>query len=181
MTDALVTWLSEGLLNASGWEMLAYTLLSTHLTIASVTIYLHRNQAHRALDLHPGVAHVFRFWLWLGTGMVTREWVSIHRKHHAKCETADDPHSPQTRGISTVMWAGAELYRREAKNTETVQRYSHGTPNDWVERNIYSRFQWQGVGLLLVVNVLAFGALGATIWAVQMAWIPFFAAGVING
>jgi len=181
MTDALVTWLSEGLLNASGWEMLAYTLLSTHLTIASVTIYLHRNQAHRALDLHPGVAHVFRFWLWLGTGMVTREWVSIHRKHHAKCETADDPHSPQTRGISTVMWAGAELYRQEAKNTETVQRYSHGTPNDWVERNIYSRFQWQGVGLLLVVNVLAFGALGATIWAVQMAWIPFFAAGVING
>ena len=181
MTDALVTWLSEGLLNASGWEMLAYTLLSTHLTIASVTIYLHRNQAHRALDLHPGVAHVFRFWLWLGTGMVTREWVSIHRKHHAKCETADDPHSPQTRGISTVMWAGAELYRQEAKNTETVQRYSHGTPNDWVERNIYSRFQWQGVGLLLVLNVLAFGALGATIWAVQMAWIPFFAAGVING
>ena len=181
MTDALVTWLSEGLLNASGWEMLAYTLLSTHLTIASVTIYLHRNQAHRALDLHPGVAHVFRLWLWLGTGMVTREWVSIHRKHHAKCETADDPHSPQTRGISTVMWAGAELYRQEAKNTETVQRYSHGTPNDWVERNIYSRFQWQGVGLLLVVNVLAFGALGATIWAVQMAWIPFFAAGVING
>ncbi|MGA1058771.1 MAG: DesA family fatty acid desaturase, partial [Burkholderiaceae bacterium] len=123
----------------------------------------------------------FRLWLWLGTGMVTREWVSIHRKHHAKCETADDPHSPQTRGISTVMWAGAELYRQEAKNTETVQRYSHGTPNDWVERNIYSRFQWQGVGLLLVVNVLAFGALGATIWAVQMAWIPFFAAGVING
>jgi len=181
MTDALVTWLSEGLLNASGWEMLAYALLSTHLTIASVTIYLHRNQAHRALDLHPAVAHVFRFWLWLGTGMVTREWVSIHRKHHAKCETADDPHSPQTRGISTVMWAGAELYRQEAKNTETVQRYSHGTPNDWVERNIYSRFQWQGVGLLLVLNVLAFGALGATIWAVQMAWIPFFAAGVING
>ena len=181
MTDALVTWLSEGLLNASGWEMLAYALLSTHLTIASVTIYLHRNQAHRALDLHPAVAHVFRFWLWLGTGMVTREWVSIHRKHHAKCETADDPHSPQTRGISPVMWAGAELYRQEAKNTETVQRYSHGTPNDWVERNIYSRFQWQGVGLLLVLNVLAFGALGATIWAVQMAWIPFFAAGVING
>ena len=181
MTDALVTWLSEGLLNASGWEMLAYALLSTHLTIASVTIYLHRNQAHRALDLHPGVAHVFRFWLWLGTGMVTREWVSIHRKHHAKCETADDPHSPQTRGISTVMWAGAELYRQEAKNTETVQRYSHGTPNDWVERNIYSRFQLQGVVLLLVLNVLAFGALGATIWAVQMAWIPFFAAGVING
>ncbi len=166
MTDALVTWVGEGLLNASGWELVVYTLLTTHMTIAGVTIYLHRHQAHRALDLHPSVAHVFRFWLWLTTGMVTREWVSIHRKHHAKCETPDDPHSPQTRGIRTVMWQGAELYRVEAKNTDTVQRFSHGTPNDWLERNVYSRYSWQGVALLLIVQVAAFGALGATIWAI---------------
>ena len=179
--DIFLNWLSNGLLNASGWQMVVFTLVVTHITIAAVTIYLHRHQAHRALDLGPIPSHFFRFWLWLTTGMVTREWVSIHRKHHAKCETDEDPHSPVARGINTVMWQGAELYRAEAKNAETVARFSHGTPDDWVERNVYSRFTWQGVGLMMVINLALFGGLGLTIWAVQMAWIPFWAAGVING
>lgn len=179
--DIFLNWLSNGLLNASGWQMVVFTLVATHITIAAVTIYLHRHQAHRALDLGPIPSHFFRFWLWLTTGMVTREWVSIHRKHHAKCETDEDPHSPVARGINTVMWQGAELYRAEAKNAETVARFSHGTPDDWVERNVYSRFTWQGVGLMMVINLALFGGLGLTIWAVQMAWIPFWAAGVING
>jgi stearoyl-CoA desaturase (delta-9 desaturase) len=179
--DIFLNWLSNGLLDASGWQMVVFTLVATHITIAAVTIYLHRHQAHRALDLGPIPSHFFRFWLWLTTGMVTREWVSIHRKHHAKCETDEDPHSPVARGINTVMWQGAELYRAEAKNAETVARFSHGTPDDWVERNVYSRFTWQGVGLMMVINLALFGGLGLTIWAVQMAWIPFWAAGVING
>ncbi len=179
--DAAVQWLAVGLTDATWWQVLLYTLLTTHITIAAVTIYLHRNQAHRALDLHPAVAHFFRLWLWIGTGMITREWVSIHRKHHAKCETEEDPHSPQTRGIKTVLLRGAELYRAEAANADTVARYSHGTPNDWVERHVYSRFTWQGVGLMLVVNLALFGAIGAAVWAVQMLWIPITAAGVING
>ncbi len=151
------------------------------MTIAAVTIFLHRCQAHRALDLHPAVSHFFRFWLWLTTGMVTKEWAAIHRKHHAKVETVEDPHSPMTRGLSTVMWRGAELYRDEAKNAATMEQYGHGTPDDWLERNVYARYSWQGVGLMLAVNLILFGALGATIWAVQMAWIPFFAAGIVNG
>src|SRR5512134_2194464 len=143
---------SHGLVDLPWWGYVAVTLILTHVTIAAVTIFLHRAQAHRALELHPLVAHFFRFWLWLTTGMVTKEWVSIHRKHHAKCETADDPHSPQTRGIKTVLLTGSELYRAEAKNAETVAKYSHGTPNDWIERNLYSRFTWQGVGLTLIIN-----------------------------
>ena len=179
--DIFLNWLSDGFLGASGWQMVAYTLVMTHITIAAVTIYLHRHQAHRALDLGSVPSHFFRFWLWMTTGMVTREWVSIHRKHHAKCETAEDPHSPVTRGIKTVMWQGAELYRAEAQNADTVARFSHGTPNDWVERHVYSRFTWQGVGLMMVINLALFGGLGLTIWAIQMVWIPFWAAGVING
>ena len=179
--DALVQWLSHGLTEASWWQVLAYTLITTHITIVSVTLFLHRSQAHRALDLHPAVQHFFRFWLWIGTGMVTREWVAIHRKHHAKCETADDPHSPVTHGIRKVLREGAELYRAESKVQATIDKYSHGVPDDWVERNVYSRFTWQGVGLMLIVNLLLFGALGAAVWAVQMAWIPITAAGIING
>jgi len=179
--DALVDWLAHGFSSFTGWEVLAFTLVVTHLTIASVTIFLHRAQAHRALDLHPIPSHFFRFWLWLTTGMVTREWVAIHRKHHAKCETVDDPHSPQTRGIKTVLLTGSELYRTEAKNQETLARFGHGTPDDWLERNLYTRFSWQGVGVMLIIDLLLFGAIGAAVWAVQMLWIPITAAGIVNG
>ena len=177
----LLEFLDGGLLQLSWWQLILAALLLTHVTIAGVTIYLHRSQAHRAVDLHPAVASFFRAWLWLTTGMQTREWVSIHRKHHAKCETPEDPHSPQTRGIKTVLWSGAELYMAEAENQETLNRYGHGTPNDWVERNVYSRYTWQGVGLMLGADLILFGAAGLAIWAVQMMWIPFHAAGVING
>ena len=179
--DAAVDWLAHGLLAFSWWEIVLYALVTTHITIVSVTIYLHRHQAHRAMDLHAIPAHFFRFWLWLGTGQVTKEWVSIHRKHHAKCETTEDPHSPQAHGIKTVLLKGAELYRAESKNKETMTKFGHGTPNDWVERNVYTRFSWQGVGLMLVLNLALFGAAGLAVWAVQMAWIPVTAAGIING
>jgi len=178
---ALVDWLAHGVLDAAWWQVVLYTLAFTHITIASVTIFLHRSQAHRALDLHPAVMHFFRLWLWLGTGMVTKEWVAIHRKHHAKCESEDDPHSPQTRGIKTVLLQGSELYRTEAKNQETLAKFGHGTPNDWIERNLYTRYSWQGVGITLIVDLLLFGGIGATVWAVQMLWIPITAAGIING
>jgi stearoyl-CoA desaturase (delta-9 desaturase) len=181
MPNSLLDLLAHGLYDLPWWGYIVVTLALTHVTIAAVTIFLHRSQAHRALDLHPIVSHFFRFWLWLTTGMVTKEWVAIHRKHHAKVETVDDPHSPMTRGINTVMWKGAELYRAESKNAETMERYGRGTPDDWIERNVYTRFSWHGVGLMLAVNLALFGALGATIWAVQMLWIPFWAAGVING
>lgn len=179
--DAAIDWLAHGLLAASWWQIVLYAVVTTHITIASVTIYLHRHQAHRAMDLHPIAAHFFRFWLWLGTGQVTKEWVSVHRKHHAKCETMEDPHSPQARGIKTVFWKGAELYRAETKNRETLARYGRGTPNDWLERNVYARFSWQGVGLMMMIDLALFGAAGLTVWAVQMIWIPVTAAGIING
>jgi stearoyl-CoA desaturase (delta-9 desaturase) len=179
--DVLVQWLGHGLLDFSGWQVLIYTLVTTHITIAAVTIFLHRHQAHRSLDLHWLPSHFFRFWLWIGTGMQTKAWAAIHRKHHAKCETPEDPHSPQTRGLKTVFWRGAELYRAEANNTETLAKYGHGTPDDWIERNIYTRLPWQGVALMLIVNLALFGALGLTVWAVQMLWIPVTAAGIING
>jgi stearoyl-CoA desaturase (delta-9 desaturase) len=133
------------------------------------------------LDLHPAISHFFRFWLWLTTGMVTKEWVAIHRKHHARVETADDPHSPQTRGIRTVLLQGAELYRTESTNAETLEKYGAGTPDDWLERNVYGRFTWEGVGLMLMVDLVLCGPIGLTIWAVQMAWIPITAAGIVNG
>jgi len=179
--DGLLSLLAHGLVESTWWQVLLFTLVTTHITIAAVTIFLHRAQAHRALDLHAIPAHFFRLWLWLTTGMVTKEWVSIHRKHHAKCETEDDPHSPQTRGIQTVLLTGSELYRTEAKNQETLAKFGHGTPDDWIERHLYSRYTWQGVGLTLIVNVMLFGAIGLTVWAVQMLWIPITAAGVING
>jgi stearoyl-CoA desaturase (Delta-9 desaturase) len=179
--NAAIDWMGHGLWNLAWWQVILYTLATTHITIAAVTIFLHRAQAHRSLDLHAIPSHFFRFWLWLSTGMVTKEWVAIHRKHHAKCETADDPHSPQTRGLDTVMWRGAELYRAESQNMETMKKFGHGTPDDWMERNVYTRFGWQGVGLMLILNLALFGALGAAVWAVQMLWIPFWAAGVVNG
>ncbi len=170
----------SGLIDLPWWGYVLVTLGMTHVTIAAVTIFLHRHQAHRALDLHPIPSHFFRFWLWLTTGMVTKEWAAIHRKHHAKCETVEDPHSPQTRGLRKVLLEGAELYRTEAKVQETLDRYGHGTPADWLERNVYER-NTVGISLMLIINVILFGALGLTIWAVQMMWIPIFAAGVING
>ena len=179
--DSLLNFLANGLVNLRGWQMVLVTLLLTHVTIAAVTIFLHRAQAHRALDLHPAVSHFFRFWLWLTTGMQTRDWVAVHRKHHAKCETAEDPHSPQTRGLRTVLWTGAELYMAERLNTETLERYSRGTPDDWIERKLYARFVWHGCAVMLITDFLLFGVGGVAMWAVQMIWIPFFAAGVING
>jgi stearoyl-CoA desaturase (delta-9 desaturase) len=171
----------EGLIALPWWGYIVVALVFTHITIASVTIYLHRHQAHRALDLHPLVSHFFRFWLWLTSGMVTKEWAAIHRKHHAKCETAEDPHSPQVLGIRKVLREGSELYRAEAKNQETLDKYGHGTPSDWIERNVYTPHSAKGIALMFIVNVLLFGPLGITIWAVQMMWIPITAAGIING
>ncbi|HVO08181.1 MAG TPA: fatty acid desaturase, partial [Burkholderiaceae bacterium] len=180
--NRLLQWASDGLwADVAWWQIVLFTLITTHITIASVTIFLHRAQAHRALELHPVAAHFFRFWLWLTTGMVTKEWVAIHRKHHAKCETVDDPHSPVTRGIRTVLLRGTELYRAESLNAETLAKYGHNTPDDWVERKLYSRHTILGVALLLVLDLALFGAIGATVWAVQMLWIPVTAAGVING
>ena len=179
--DAALEWLAHGLLVASWWQIILYTLVTTHITIVSVTIYLHRHQAHRAMDLHAIPSHFFRFWLWLGTGQVTKEWVSIHRKHHAKCETMEDPHSPVAHGIKTVFWKGAELYRAESKNQETMTKFGHGTPKDWIERNLYTRYSWQGVGLMMIINLALFGVAGLAVWAIQMVWIPVTAAGIING
>jgi stearoyl-CoA desaturase (delta-9 desaturase) len=174
-------FLDGGLLSLSWWQLILALLLLTHITIVTVTVYLHRAQAHRALDLHPALNKFFRLWLWLTTGMLTREWVAIHRKHHAKCETVEDPHSPQTRGLRTVLWQGAELYVAESQNAETLARYGHGTPDDWVERNIYARYTWHGLGVMMGIDLILFGWIGLALWAVQMMWIPFFAAGVING
>jgi stearoyl-CoA desaturase (delta-9 desaturase) len=171
----------EGLITLPWWGYIIAALVLTHITIVAVTLYLHRHQAHRALELHPVVSHFFRFWLWLTTGMVTKEWAAIHRKHHAKVETPEDPHSPMQYGIRKVMWQGAELYRQEAGNAETMEKYGHGTPDDWLERNLYTRHSGKGIALMFAINVALFGPLGITIWAVQMAWIPIFAAGIING
>ncbi len=179
--DLVLDFLLNGVMHASGWQILLFTLAVTHITIAGVTIFLHRCQAHRALDLHAIPSHFFRFWLWLTTGMVTKEWAAIHRKHHAKCETVEDPHSPVTRGIEKVVFEGAELYRTEAKNRETIEKYGHGTPDDWLERNVYTKHSGLGVVLMMIIDVALFGVLGLTVWAVQMAWIPVTAAGIING
>jgi stearoyl-CoA desaturase (Delta-9 desaturase) len=175
------TGIFSGFFDLPWWGYVVYALAVTHVTIAAVTIYLHRHSAHRALDLHPVPSHFFRFWLWLTTGMVTKEWTAIHRKHHAKCETQDDPHSPQILGLRKVLLEGAELYRTESRNKETLERYGQGTPEDWIERNLYTRRSVLGVVLMFILNFALFGFIGITIWAVQMLWIPFFAAGVING
>src|SRR5690242_21440313 len=169
----------SGLLNLPWWGDVLAGLVLVQITIAGVTLYLHRAQAHRALDLHPAVSHFFRFWLWLTTGMVTKEWAAIHRKHHAKCETAEDPHSPQVYGINRVLWLGVFLYVKESYNKDTLERYGHGTPDDWMERNVYTRHPMAGILLMLLTDVVAFGAIpGALIWLTQIAWIPFWAAGV---
>ena len=180
-SGAMLDWLGHGLLRLSWWQLLLVALATTHLTIVAVTVFLHRCQTHRALELGPIPSHIFRFWLWLSTGMVTREWVAVHRKHHAKCETPDDPHSPQQRGLRTVLWRGAELYRSETTNAQTLRTYGQGTPDDWLERRVYGRFPGLGIALLLAIYLLLFGFAGLALWAVQMAWIPFWAAGVVNG
>jgi stearoyl-CoA desaturase (Delta-9 desaturase) len=171
----------DGLLDLSAWQLVAVTLVLTHVTIVSVTVYLHRYSAHRSLELHPGLKHFFRFWLWLTTSMNTREWTAIHRKHHAKCETPEDPHSPVHKGLTTVLRKGAELYMEEAKNEETLRIYGKNCPDDWIERNLYGRFPLFGVAAMLLIDLALFGVLGLTVWAVQMMWIPVFAAGVVNG
>jgi stearoyl-CoA desaturase (delta-9 desaturase) len=182
MIDTILNFLgSGGIMQFSTVALLLTGLALTQVTIFGVTVYLHRHQAHRALDLNPVIAHFFRFWLWMTTGMITREWVAIHRKHHAKCETPADPHSPQVLGINKVMWQGAELYQQEATNQETLDRYGHLTPDDWLERHLYTRFPWLGITLMLLLNLALFGIPGLVLWAVQMVWIPFWAAGVING
>jgi stearoyl-CoA desaturase (Delta-9 desaturase) len=174
--------LFSGLFELPWWGVALVALGLTHVTIVSVTVFLHRHQAHRALDLHPLASHFFRFWLWLTTGMVTKEWAAIHRKHHAKCETAEDPHSPQILGINRVLWLGVFLYVKEAYNRETLERYGHGTPDDWMERNVYSRFAVLGLTLMGVLDVALLGIVpGALVLLTQIVWIPFWAAGVING
>jgi stearoyl-CoA desaturase (delta-9 desaturase) len=170
-----------GVLALDGWDVLIVALALTHVSIVAVTVFLHRHQAHGTVDLHPVVSHFLRFWLWLTTGMVTREWVAIHRKHHARCETAEDPHSPQLRGIRKVLFEGSELYRQEAKNAATLETYGRGTPDDWLERKLYAKHSGLGIGIMLAIDLALFGPIGLTIWAVQMLWIPIFAAGVING
>ena len=177
----MIVWLAHGTWQLSWWQIVLFTLAVTHITMVSVTVYLHRHQAHRALDLHPVASHFFRFWLWLTTGQVTKEWTAIHRKHHAKCEKAEDPHSPHVHGIKTVLFRGAELYRAESKNLDTLARFGHGTPDDWIERKIYTGLSWQGVVLMLVIDLTLFGAAGLSVWAVQMVWTPIMAAGIING
>ena len=179
--QALLHWATGGLTQASWWQVLLITLGLTHITIASVTIFLHRAQAHRALDLHPIASHFFRFWLWLTTSMVTKEWVAVHRKHHAKCETAEDPHSPVAHGIKKVLLQGRELYAAEAQRKDTQAKYGHGTPNDWLETHVYTGRSNMGIFLMLFIDIMLFGVLGLTVWAVQMLWIPVTAAGIING
>ncbi|WP_019939321.1 fatty acid desaturase [Bordetella sp. FB-8] len=179
--DLISSFLVGGLTQAHWWQVVIYTLVMTHITIVAVTVFLHRSQAHRGLDLHPAVMHFFRLWLWMTTGMVTKEWVAIHRKHHAKCEKEGDPHSPMLFGIWKVLFRGADLYRVEAANQETVAKFGHGTPSDWIENNLYAKHSLMGVLIMLAIDIALFGAIGLTVWAVQMAWIPFWAAGVVNG
>ena len=179
--DTVLNFLANGITGATAWQVVIYTLIVTHITIAAVTIFLHRCQAHRALDLHAIPSHFFRFWLWLTTGMVTKEFAAIHRKHHAKCETEEDPHSPVTRGIKKVLLEGSELYRAEAKNLETIEKYGTGTPDDWIEHNLYTKYSASGVVLMMIINLTLFGVIGVTVWAIQMMWIPIMATGIING
>ena len=175
-------WLMRGVLDLPWWQLALVALAFTHVTIAAVTIYLHRHQSHRSLDLHPIASHFFRFWLWLTTGMITKEWAAVHRKHHARVDSEQDPHSPQMLGLNRVLWAGVFLYTKEAANTATLERFGRGTPDDWLERNVYSGRNMLGIVLMALVNVVLFGPLpGAVIFLVQMLWIPFWAAGVING
>ena len=178
MLDAILGF--DGILGLSLWQKAVAALLLTHFTIVCVTVYLHRYSAHRAIDVHPALAHVFRFWLWLTTGMHTKGWTAIHRMHHANTETREDPHSPVVLGLRKVLLEGVEVYRL-SHTEEVMRRYGHGTPDDWLERRVYSARGNSSVGIMLAVDLLLFGPIGLTVWAVQMVWIPFFAAGVING
>lgn len=181
MSQSLADFLTGGLLQFGWWELLGALLVFTQLTIFSVTLYLHRSQAHRGVDFHPLLNHFFRFWTWLTTSMITKEWVAIHRKHHAKVETEEDPHSPVTKGIGNVFWRGVELYREARWQREDIEQYGKGAPDDWIERHLYTPFATFGPTLLLFVHFALFGLPGVALWAIQMAWIPFWAAGVVNG
>ena len=180
MSASLLDFLAGGLLQFGFWQLLLVLLVATQLTIFSVTLYLHRSQAHRGVDFHPLIAHFFRFWTWLTTSMITREWVAIHRKHHAKCETEEDPHSPMHKGIGNVFWRGVELYREARRQRADMDQYGKGTPDDWIERRLYTPLATMGPVVLLVIQFTLFGFAGVAIWAIQMAWIPFWAAGVVN-
>ena len=181
MPPDLIDWLLAGLSQASVWQMVLYFLVVSQITMMTSTIYLHRSATHRGVDLHPGLSHFFRFWSWLTTAMVTKEWVAVHRKHHARCETAEDPHSPRFAGINTVLWRGLELYQKAALDKDMLEKYGKGTPDDWIERKLYTRFSTAGVVILLFASLALFGLPGIAIWALQMALMPFCAAGVING
>ena len=171
----------NGLIDFTWLGYLVYTLVVTHISIVAITLYLHRGVCHSAIEIKPVLAHFFRFWLWLTTSMRTADWVAVHRKHHAKCETIDDPHSPAYYGIDTVLLRGADLYHEEKNNPETLEKYSQNCPTDWVEENIYTGKNNIGILLLFILNIILFGVVGIIIWAVQMAWTPIFAAGGING
>lgn len=158
-----------------------YTLLVTHITIACVTMFLHRSQAHRSVTFHPVISHFMRFWLWLTTSMVTRQWVAIHRKHHQYSDHEGDPHTPHVYGIGRVLFGGALLYHTASKDIDMVNKYGVGTPDDWVEQNIYTKYNKLGIMIMLLVNLWLFGLIGFVVWGIQMLWIPFWAAGVING
>lgn len=179
--NSILQFLDSGLLNLPVWGKVVAFFILVQTTVFAVSIFLHRNQAHRAVELHPIVSHFFRFWLWLTTGQITKQWVAVHRKHHARCETDEDPHSPQKKGINAVLFRGIELYTEEAQKEGTLEEYGHGTPDDFLERHVYSSEGFVGLGLLLVAEILLFGVTGLAMWALQMVWIPFWAAGVING
>ncbi len=181
MLDSLLTFAAHGLTGAGLGAIAIYLLVVTQLTILAVTLYLHRSQAHRGVDFHPAIAHFFRFWSWLTTSMVTKQWVAIHRKHHAKCETEEDPHSPVVYGIRKVFWQGVELYRTASRDSAAIEKYGRGTPDDWIERHVYSRYPELGPTLMALISVALFGVGGMAVWAIQMAWIPFWAAGIVNG
>lgn len=181
MPASFLDFLAGGLLQFGWGDLAIYFLIATQLTIFSVTLYLHRSQAHRGVDFHPVLAHMFRFWTWLTTSMITKEWVAIHRKHHAKCETEEDPHSPVHKGIKTVFWRGVELYREARAMRGDIEQYGKGCPDDWIERHLYSAYPTMGPTVLLAVSFVLFGFAGVALWAIQMAWIPFWAAGVVNG
>ncbi len=181
MFDTLLNFLTGGVVGLGWWGMALVLLVFTQLTIFAVTLYLHRSQAHRGVDFHPVIAHFFRFWTWLTTSMITKEWVAIHRKHHAKVETDEDPHSPVTKGIGTVFWRGVELYREARAMRADIEQYGRGAPDDWIERHLYTPHANLGPVALLAINAVLFGLPGVALWAIQMAWIPFWAAGVING
>ncbi len=181
MSEFLLDFAANGLTGFGLGAMALFLLVVTQVTIFTVTLYLHRSQTHRGVDFHPLLAHFFRFWSWLTTGMVTREWVAIHRKHHAHCETSEDPHSPHVEGINKVFWQGVELYRTASQDRPMLEKYGRGCPNDWLERHVYGAHPYFGPGLMMVINLALFGVAGLAIWGIQMLWIPFWAAGVVNG